>query len=170
MLFKNVFNQISKNHFSFGNRTYNKKDTSCPSPYTLFAGTHIAQYCGICCASVEWTPWLSFCCRCCNHAPALIAQCLFLGTLGHPCVHNHCAFGHAWVLSSSNKACNCCLIYCIPEYRDFSTAEIGWHRLMNIFLIFFSLVPKINRHGLMLCHVMPIRFWEIWIMQLGDVH
>ena len=49
-------------------------------------------------------------------------------------------------------------IDCIPEYRDFSTAEIGSHRLMNIFLIFFSLVPKINRHGLMLCHVMPIRF------------
>ena len=49
-------------------------------------------------------------------------------------------------------------IYCIPEYGDFSTAEIGSHRLMNIFLIFFSLVPKINRHGLMLCHVMPIRF------------
>ena len=49
-------------------------------------------------------------------------------------------------------------LYCIPEYRDFSTAEIGSHRLMNIFLIFFSLVPKINRHGLMLCHVMSIRF------------
>ena len=49
-------------------------------------------------------------------------------------------------------------LYCIPEYGDFSTAEIGSHRLMNIFLIFFSLVPKINRHGLMLCHVMPIRF------------
>ena len=28
-------------------------------------------------------------------------------------------------------------LYCIPEYRDFSTAEIGSHRLMNIFLIFF---------------------------------
>ena len=27
--------------------------------------------------------------------------------------------------------------YCIPEYGDFSTAEIGSHRLMNIFLIFF---------------------------------
>ena len=49
-------------------------------------------------------------------------------------------------------------LHCIPEYGDFSTAEIGSHRLMNIFLIFFSLVPKINRHGLMLCHVMPIRF------------
>ena len=49
-------------------------------------------------------------------------------------------------------------INCIPEYGDFSTAEIGLHRLMNIFLIYFSLVPKINRHGLMLCHVMPISF------------
>ena len=29
-----------------------------------------------------------------------------------------------------------CSVDCIPEYGDFSTAEIGSHRLMNIFLIF----------------------------------
>ena len=57
-----------------------------------------------------------------------------------------------------NQKCPMKRVYCIQEYRDFSTAEIGSHRLMNIFLIFISLVPKINRHGLMLCHVMPIRF------------
>ena len=49
-------------------------------------------------------------------------------------------------------------IDCIPDYRDFSPAKIGSHRIMNIFLIFLFLVPKINRHGLMLCHVMPISF------------
>ena len=66
-----------------------------------------------------------------------------------------------WVLSSSCSHSSDCtlhthtyiilaflLIYCIPEYRDYSQAKIGSFRIINNFLIFVPKVPKINRHRL----------------------